>query len=491
MTRSTSAKAKLLDIERNSYTYKGGGTKKKVAFLRTSHDGLRKVAITTTAMRRTTSESSIDKTLDTESPGTRRSWAQSDAPTFEAMSKFIEKSDSSGSPASSPSLAGYSEDSACSGSEGSPRLSVEGLCIAASASKSRDRQLPALDTFPCKSVSALKPIPSKSKSTVKKEKKRRPPPIKTFKQCDAATSLEMRREYVLYLHDFASLLEQQGISACINYKYYSDEVVASDESAIGSGRHTVSVSMFNVSSEKGCLSIQVAQNFLENSKSQPSSCGKLTHWPKFAQLLACSSAYYLTHDSKMIAPGDTSIKVWPPVRSPEHRGALWNEFMVGGLNFITSGHMPVDPALKFKGEGDFYKAAFGISSIELMLPALWTEAARRRKVDETSALITLAERLCVSPSKFLGIFDVKGSLRAGKHADICVWDTSRKFVVSKHGHVLQSRYSASLYDGSSLKGVVMKTFLRGKCVFDRDDQGGTLGGEPRGKVITMHGGVKE
>lgn len=106
------------------------------------------------------------------------------------------------------------------------------------------------------------------------------------------------------------------------------------------------------------------------SSSKESAIG--AHWPSFADVSSSTSVFYLTHDSSKVEIGDTSLKTFPPIRRAVHRAALWDGLKQGVLSFVTSGHMPVDPALKLSREGDFYKAASGVSSIELLLPAFWT-----------------------------------------------------------------------------------------------------------------------
>jgi allantoinase len=184
----------------------------------------------------------------------------------------------------------------------------------------------------------------------------------------------------------------------------------------------------------------------------------------------------------MVESGNTLYKVFPPIRRREHRYAIWENLKKGVLNFVTSGHMPTALELKGLEDGDFYRAFCGMISIEVMLPAFFTECLRQTKEacdddaredkDITeSTLLNLVEYMCERPAKFLGLERVKGSLEIGKDADIVVWSPESTFIVNSMGHQLQSKVRRSIWDGQNLRGVVRRTFVRGTCVFEGGEEG--------------------
>jgi len=52
----------------------------------------------------------------------------------------------------------------------------------------------------------------------------------------------------------------------------------------------------------------------------------------------------------------------------------------------------------------------------------------------------------------------------GHDADIVIWNPNSEFLVD--ANTLQHRHKISPYNGESLHGVVQKTFLRGKKIYD-------------------------
>jgi len=109
-------------------------------------------------------------------------------------------------------------------------------------------------------------------------------------------------------------------------------------------------------------------------------------------------------------------------------------------------------------QGDFMKAWGGISSLQLRLPIIWTEANERG-----FSIEQLTEWLCAAPARQVGL-NLKGSLKPGADADIVIWNPDREFKVE--ASMIQHRHKLTPYAGEVLRGVVEKTFLRGQMVYD-------------------------
>jgi len=71
----------------------------------------------------------------------------------------------------------------------------------------------------------------------------------------------------------------------------------------------------------------------------------------------------------------------------------------------------------------------------------------------------------------------KGVIAAGCDADIVIWDPTQEFKVEPD--MLQHRHKLTPYQGETLRGVVQKTFLRGKKVYDK----GEFGRVPQGLFV--------
>jgi allantoinase len=172
--------------------------------------------------------------------------------------------------------------------------------------------------------------------------------------------------------------------------------------------------------------------------------------------------HYLTFTSEEIADGVTEFKCAPPVRERENREQLWAALREGTIDFIASDHSPCPPAMKLLSEGDFLRAWGGIASLQIGLPAVWTQARSRGY-----ALTHVAEWMCRGPARLAGLEKRKGAIAAGCDADLVIWNPDAKFRADPAR--LHHRHKLTPYAGRELIGVVETTFLRGRKVFDRDE----------------------
>src|SRR5699024_7289710 len=87
--------------------------------------------------------------------------------------------------------------------------------------------------------------------------------------------------------------------------------------------------------------------------------------------------HYLTLLSEDISDGLTAYKCCPPIREDANRGRLWDGLAQGEIDIVVSDHSPSTVELKDVESGDFITAWGGISSLQLGLSLMWTEARRR------------------------------------------------------------------------------------------------------------------
>jgi len=177
--------------------------------------------------------------------------------------------------------------------------------------------------------------------------------------------------------------------------------------------------------------------------------------------------HYLHFAAEDIRDGATEFKCCPPIRERENREQLWNALRDGTIDFVVSDHSPCPPEMKVREQGDFMKAWGGISSLQLRLPVMWTEA-NARGFD----LPQMVEWLCAAPARQVG-FKVKGKIEEGRDADIVIWNPAREFKVEPS--MLHHRHKLAPYAGETLRGVVEKTFLRGQIVYDDGEFVSTCG----------------
>ena len=187
------------------------------------------------------------------------------------------------------------------------------------------------------------------------------------------------------------------------------------------------------------------------------------------RLTAETCPHYLALTAEEIGDGATAFKCSPPVREAANRELLWDGLTAGILDFITSDHSPCPAAMKALGGGDFGAAWGGVSSLQLGLPIVWTEA-RRRGVP----LSQVAGWMTRAPAEFAGL-PAKGRIAPGFDADFCIFAPDESFVVDPKR--LHHRHPVTPYAGRRLQGVVRSTILRGEVVD---------GKRPHGQLLARH-----
>jgi allantoinase len=191
------------------------------------------------------------------------------------------------------------------------------------------------------------------------------------------------------------------------------------------------------------------------------------------KITAETCPHYLTLAAEDIPDGATEFKCCPPIRERENCEQLWAALSDGTLDMIVSDHSPCPPEMKLRESGDFLAAWGGISSLQLRLPLVWTEAQRRGH-----SLEDLSRWLCAAPARLVGQQNRKGKIAVGFDADLVIWNPKKQFEVA--GQLLQHRHKLTPYEGKTLSGVVEKTFLRGRKIYDD----GEFVGEPSGVLLT-------
>jgi allantoinase len=178
--------------------------------------------------------------------------------------------------------------------------------------------------------------------------------------------------------------------------------------------------------------------------------------------------HYLTVHAEDIADGQTQFKCCPPIREAANADQLWQGLAEGVIDFVVSDHSPCTVEQKRLDAGDFSQAWGGISSIQLGLPLVWTEA-RHRGYSLPELVLWMARR----PAAIVGVAG-KGSIAVGRRADLSVFAPDESFTVD--AAALRHRNPGTPYHGRTLCGVVRETYLGGERV--------VLGDQPRGNLLT-------
>jgi allantoinase len=183
--------------------------------------------------------------------------------------------------------------------------------------------------------------------------------------------------------------------------------------------------------------------------------------------------HYLTLAAEEVPDGDTAFKCCPPIRDESNRDQLWQALADGEFAAVVSDHSPSTPDLKhlprYGGSGDFAAAWGGIASLQLGLPAIWTEARRRG-----FQLTDVVRWMSSGPAGLAGLAG-KGAIAPGMDADLVAFDPDAEFTVDPEG--LHHRNPVTPYAGRALTGAVRTAWLRGRVVdLDAD-------ADPTGRLI--------
>ncbi|MBO0771994.1 MAG: allantoinase AllB [Actinobacteria bacterium] len=166
--------------------------------------------------------------------------------------------------------------------------------------------------------------------------------------------------------------------------------------------------------------------------------------------------HYLTFAAEQVPAGATEFKCCPPIREAAHREGLWQGLADGVIDVIVSDHSPCPPALKQREAGDFGAAWGGVASLQVALPAVWTQARQRGH-----GLADVARWMAAGPAALAGL-PGKGAIAVGKDADLVAFADAEACTVDPAR--LYHRHPVTPYAGRTLTGVVRRTWRRGEPV---------------------------
>jgi len=162
--------------------------------------------------------------------------------------------------------------------------------------------------------------------------------------------------------------------------------------------------------------------------------------------------HYLVFESEQIPDGATAFKCAPPIRDAKNREGLWQALADGVIDLIASDHSPCPPEMKSLDEGRFDRAWGGISSLQVGVSAIWTEASARG-----FSLVDLARWMSHAPARLLGL---DRGIAVGKSADLFVFNDNESWTI--RGDKLLHRHKTTPYDGRNVRGRVVQTYVRGQ-----------------------------
>lgn len=159
---------------------------------------------------------------------------------------------------------------------------------------------------------------------------------------------------------------------------------------------------------------------------------------------------------------DANYKMNPPLRSETDVQALIRGLQDGTMEVISTDHAPHSREEKAKG---FLEAPFGIVGLETSASLTYTALVATGLLSP----MQMAEKMSWNPAKVIGIQKERGSIEAGKLADIVIFDPDAEYVVDTEKFA--SRGKNTPYEGKQLKGQVIMTICEGRIVYQ---DGGNL-----------------
>ena len=161
----------------------------------------------------------------------------------------------------------------------------------------------------------------------------------------------------------------------------------------------------------------------------------------------------LTHEA--VVGYDTDAKMNPPLRTEEDRDRLLQALVDGTVDAIATDHAPHHADEKCV---EFSMAPFGVVGLETAV-SLCLDRLVHAKVLPLSRMVAL---FTTGPAGVLGLD--KGTLAAGKDADVTVLDLDRTVTVEPKE--FKSKSHNTPFKGLTLKGAPILTVVGGKVIHD-------------------------
>ena len=171
--------------------------------------------------------------------------------------------------------------------------------------------------------------------------------------------------------------------------------------------------------------------------------------------------YLWFDDSEMLKQGSLAI-VSPPLRTAKERSLLWTEGIIPGvIDCIGTDHAPHTDTEKYLNRPfeSVWDVAPGFVGVETAASVMLTF------VDHGRLTLPQWVRLhSTNPAKTWGLYPQKGSLQVGTDADLILVDDTVDRTIDRTA--LNSKSTATVWDGETLIGSVQTTIVRGDVVYD-------------------------
>ena len=148
------------------------------------------------------------------------------------------------------------------------------------------------------------------------------------------------------------------------------------------------------------------------------------------------------------------------MRTRDDAEELWKLLEAGEIDLVCSDHSPSTVAQKNPASGSIWDAWGGVNGVQTLLPLMFHQAVVKRGMPPEK----LAKLTAENPAKIFGLWPRKGAIAAGADADFAVLDPEAVWEVTPE--ILFYKNKHTPYMGMTIQGKVLKTFVRGVCVYD-------------------------
>ncbi len=172
---------------------------------------------------------------------------------------------------------------------------------------------------------------------------------------------------------------------------------------------------------------------------------------------SCPQYFHLSSDE--IDEWGPWHKFTPPARDRAAVQEMWHRLEAGHIDMVCADHAPATREDKAKGLEDIWDCSFGLPGVETSLTLMLTGVNEGRL-----SLERLVAARSQIPAQVYGLWPRKGNLNLGADADFVLVDMEAEEILSNEAIV--SKVGWTPYEGRRVKGLPVKTFVRGRLVAD-------------------------
>ena len=168
----------------------------------------------------------------------------------------------------------------------------------------------------------------------------------------------------------------------------------------------------------------------------------------------------------------TLVQMNPSIKTAADNAMLWDALRDGTIDIVATDHAPHTIEEK---RADYPNSPSGLPAVENSLSLMLTAAH-----DGRCTLEQVVRWMCSRPAEIWSL-PSKGRIAVGCDADLALVDTEARFTVRNADQ--ESKCGWSPWDGETLTGQVVGTWVHGRRVYDRDGFG--ILDEPAGREATF------